>query len=647
MGFFSDLFGENKEQNAVKEYVEHIRRILEDEQFQLEMMNPMTKEMVLKGLAYDSDPKGSGPFGFTETNPIPVNGTIGALAYLSKLETVQGERLLFHRIGSIQNIDVFEAVTFSGSAWFIFFLDMYHPRRSRATPDAFRFSKVMTQFAGFNNFCTNFPYDFVEMKQTKHESGLIEAYIPINWVTQQIQNGAYQRPLAHKAKIDIIKCRFTSVRKQQEQPGALSEDKPEFTHETTLQPNPEIMKSTINKLLVQSRESLNQRGIQPNIAKELKRDTLPIDDKTADANIPINEEKEIFQGLTAMDAAVSSTESIHTSKKIEAPAKSTSHKDFYTQVGNKINDRVVIGNLDSYINEINRFALLTPEEEFKLAVRLKKYNDMEAAEKLIVSNLRFVVKIAHEYRNQGFRLADLFQEGNIGLINAVKIFDPYKGYRLISSAELWIRTYIQTHIIKPVKESEGAEMDNNQPPVVRLETEGGSTQIKEQGNETQETCPAQTAADWLNKAKALRDGDRDKYTDPIKAIEYLDNAIKLQPDYAEAYYIRGNVYRNGLNQYQRAVDDYNEAIRLNPDNPYAYAKRGDCYCYDLGDINKAIKDYDKAIGLSPQFEVAYYNRAGAYQRLNKYKEAMSDLKVAARLGSKMAQDFLRGGGVEW
>ncbi len=81
-------------------------------------------------------------------------------------------------------------------------------------------------------------------------------------------------------------------------------------------------------------------------------------------------------------------------------------------------------------------------------MRLKKYNDMEAAEKLIVSNLRFVVKIAHEYRNYGFKLADLIQEGNIGLIHAVKKFDPYKGYRLISYAVWWIRAYIQNYVIK-------------------------------------------------------------------------------------------------------------------------------------------------------------------------------------------------------
>lgn len=108
----------------------------------------------------------------------------------------------------------------------------------------------------------------------------------------------------------------------------------------------------------------------------------------------------------------------------------------------------VTGTLDLYITEINRFPLLTPEEEFKLAVRLKKHNDMAAAEALIISNLRFVVKIAHEYRNYGFKLADLIQEGNIGLIHAVKKFDPYKGYRLISYAVWWIRAYIQNYLIK-------------------------------------------------------------------------------------------------------------------------------------------------------------------------------------------------------
>jgi len=109
---------------------------------------------------------------------------------------------------------------------------------------------------------------------------------------------------------------------------------------------------------------------------------------------------------------------------------------------------VFTSSLEVYISEINRFQILKAEEEFQMAVRFKKYNDLKAAEKLVVSNLRFVVKIAHEYKNYGIKLADLVQEGNIGLLHAVKKFDPYKGYRLLSYAVWWIRAYIQNFIIK-------------------------------------------------------------------------------------------------------------------------------------------------------------------------------------------------------
>jgi len=103
---------------------------------------------------------------------------------------------------------------------------------------------------------------------------------------------------------------------------------------------------------------------------------------------------------------------------------------------------------ESYLREINQFPLLTPEEEFKLAARYRKYNDREAAEELVTSNLRFVVKVALEYKTYGIKLLDLIQEGNIGLMMAVRKFNPYKGNRLISYAVWWIRAYIQNFIIK-------------------------------------------------------------------------------------------------------------------------------------------------------------------------------------------------------
>jgi len=84
-------------------------------------------------------------------------------------------------------------------------------------------------------------------------------------------------------------------------------------------------------------------------------------------------------------------------------------------------------SVESYLIRIKQIPLLTAEEEFELGVKYRKYNDMEAAHKLITSNLRFVVKVALEYRTYGVKLADLIQEGNIGLMMAVKISIPIKG----------------------------------------------------------------------------------------------------------------------------------------------------------------------------------------------------------------------------
>src|SRR4030065_2161791 len=109
---------------------------------------------------------------------------------------------------------------------------------------------------------------------------------------------------------------------------------------------------------------------------------------------------------------------------------------------------VVKNSLETYLVQINQFPLLTQEEEFKLAVRYRKHNDIEAAQKLITSNLRFVVKVVFEYKTYGVKLLDPIQEGNIGLMMAVKKFNPHKGYRLISYAIWWIRAYIQNFIIK-------------------------------------------------------------------------------------------------------------------------------------------------------------------------------------------------------
>jgi len=104
--------------------------------------------------------------------------------------------------------------------------------------------------------------------------------------------------------------------------------------------------------------------------------------------------------------------------------------------------------LNIFLKEIEKYPVLSKEEEYKLALSYHEEKDLEAANTLVVSNLRFVVKIAREYLSYGFPLSDLVQEGTIGLMKAVKKFDPFKGYRLISYAVWWIRAGIQNHIMK-------------------------------------------------------------------------------------------------------------------------------------------------------------------------------------------------------
>ena len=103
--------------------------------------------------------------------------------------------------------------------------------------------------------------------------------------------------------------------------------------------------------------------------------------------------------------------------------------------------------LQRYLTEIRRYPLLTREEEHRLAVEYKEFGNIEAAYKLVTSNLRLVVMIAREYQRALRNLLDLIQEGNIGLMEAVKNFDPYRGVRFPSYAVWWIRAYIIRYIM--------------------------------------------------------------------------------------------------------------------------------------------------------------------------------------------------------
>jgi len=105
-------------------------------------------------------------------------------------------------------------------------------------------------------------------------------------------------------------------------------------------------------------------------------------------------------------------------------------------------------NLEAYAQAIRNVPVLNAEEERKLAQRFRDHNDLDAARKLVISHLRFVVHIAHSYRGYGLPQADLVQEGNIGLMKAVKRFNPEMGVRLVSFAVHWIRAEIHEYILR-------------------------------------------------------------------------------------------------------------------------------------------------------------------------------------------------------
>ncbi len=107
-----------------------------------------------------------------------------------------------------------------------------------------------------------------------------------------------------------------------------------------------------------------------------------------------------------------------------------------------------LGNLDAYISAVNRLPLLTPDEEQTYARQLRDSNDLDAAGRLVMSHLRLVVSIARQYLGYGLPHGDLIQEGNVGLMKAVKRFDPDQGVRLVSYAMHWIKAEIHEYILK-------------------------------------------------------------------------------------------------------------------------------------------------------------------------------------------------------
>jgi RNA polymerase sigma-32 factor len=104
--------------------------------------------------------------------------------------------------------------------------------------------------------------------------------------------------------------------------------------------------------------------------------------------------------------------------------------------------------LERYMSEVKRIPMLSREDEDALARRFRDHGDVDAAHKLVTANLRFVVKVAYQFKAYGMKMLDLIQEGNLGLMRAVQKFNPDRGYRLISYAVWWIKAFLQAYILR-------------------------------------------------------------------------------------------------------------------------------------------------------------------------------------------------------
>ena len=225
---------------------------------------------------------------------------------------------------------------------------------------------------------------------------------------------------------------------------------------------------------------------------------------------------------------------------------------------------IVSDSIQSYLAEVNRYKLLTPEEERSVAERYFKTKSIEDAHKLVTSNLRYVVKIALEFRNYGVRLADLIQEGNIGLMMAVKKFNPFKGFRLITYATWWIKSYIQEFILKSKGLVRHATRDLKKKLFYRNQPELGS------GKEADDLDAAEVFCDDLSLNSAIADKTtthlellKDEGPGPLCTFEGKQTAALVKKEVTHAL--------ESLNEKERVVIEN----RVMSDEPESLQELGD------------------------------------------------------------------------
>ena len=193
---------------ALTQVYENLFRILSDEAKQIEEYPEPLKTLMTNGSDGDRTIGGHGPFGTNVTNPIPVNGPIGQILYLSSLR-LNDERILFHRLGSIGKIDVFECVDVKCTDWKLLYLDMYHPRKSKIAPEGYSIAGENVLLSGVTHLVTDFPrrlyYGIVEYSEKRFGISIADPSIRL-----RVEAIDFVRPPQHLAIVEENRLRWVS-----------------------------------------------------------------------------------------------------------------------------------------------------------------------------------------------------------------------------------------------------------------------------------------------------------------------------------------------------------------------------------------------------------------------------------------------------
>lgn len=177
MGLFKALFGWVLKPSiglppAVDDFYAQIELLVGDDDYQNSLAPELVKDWIVEGLNVDEIPGGSGEFGRSPNNPIPVNGSLGAVFYLSRLTFGPSKQaMMFHRLGSIESIDVYELVALDGSRWDVLYFSIYHPRKSRKVPAGYTLVTPKDQplVTGTNRRNERFPHTMTDsIKEITH-----------------------------------------------------------------------------------------------------------------------------------------------------------------------------------------------------------------------------------------------------------------------------------------------------------------------------------------------------------------------------------------------------------------------------------------------------------------------------------------------